>query len=124
MKYEQSRASRSDDRYIHTLHYAWKLKSHVRPPKVEHIRCLQLDTQGNYLAQIVVRFDTEQTTTLRAYNKAPMTYDYVPDQRRQEKTNRHIDYVVFERTITDPNSKWMIRDKVAPYVGGPLPEMM
>lgn len=70
---------------------------------------------------LLLRYEFEITTTW--YNKAPMTFDYARSKMKETHEATGYEYIAFERTISDPSSKWTVRDKVAPYLAmGPLPE--
>lgn len=107
----------------HRAHLAWSLVKHIEPPQVVHVRCLQLDAQGGMLVQLVLLLRYEFEATATWYNKAPMTFDYARNKMKDAEQGTGYEYIAFERTISDPTSRWMVRDKVAPYLGlGPLPE--
>lgn len=85
----------------------WRFVKEVERPKVVHARVASLFDKDNLFAQVTVRIHTEQILAIKdRYNRT-----ITGDARQPKKV---IDYVVFERHLTDPYGRWRICGKINP----------
>ncbi|TNN08179.1 putative 39S ribosomal protein L45 isoform 2 [Schistosoma japonicum] len=85
----------------------WKFVGNIEPPKVVHIRCKEYLSKGNHYAQVTVRFYTQQILSI--YNRFGRLLYGNPDTAVDV-----LEYVVFEKHISDEYGTWRLHCKVAP----------
>ncbi|KAH8080202.1 hypothetical protein HD553DRAFT_317671 [Filobasidium floriforme] len=115
LEYAKSRASAASSSTSHGgPKIEWAVNKYLSAPRIVHARNWVIDpkTQAE-VAQVIVRFETEQTLTIHQRNKPSST-----------RSSRISECWVFERYLMDPMSKWQIRDKVTPFTGGEIPETL
>ncbi|PIA16348.1 hypothetical protein COEREDRAFT_28040, partial [Coemansia reversa NRRL 1564] len=84
----------------HNRVFDWQLVSSLRAPEIAHIRCARF-ASGYMFAQVVVRVDQKQKVTLHSKGAEPVS-----------KTMNVIEYLVFQRQITEDSSPWWITGKL------------
>ncbi|KAJ2651609.1 hypothetical protein IWW40_001509 [Coemansia sp. RSA 1250] len=85
--------------------FEWRKESTLTPARIVQIRCGRI--AGNYtVGQVVVRMDQEQTVSAIARGARSQI------KRGDAKTTHVREYVVFQRTVTDPNEPWFIYGKI------------
>ncbi|KAJ2082097.1 hypothetical protein H4R24_001838 [Coemansia sp. RSA 988] len=84
----------------HNRVFDWELVSSQRAPEISHICCARF-ASGYMFAQVVVRVDQKQKVTLHSKNAEPVS-----------KTMHVIEYLVFQRQITESSSPWWITGKL------------
>ncbi|KAJ2658292.1 hypothetical protein IW148_004762 [Coemansia sp. RSA 1199] len=87
------------------VNFSWRKESTLSPPKIVQIRCGRIS--GNYtIGQVVVRIDQEQTVTPISKNAR------APSMSRNTKTTHVREYVVLQRSVTEPEEPWYIYGKI------------
>jgi hypothetical protein len=95
-------------RRMPNVSFDWKIQKEVTPTQCVSVRTLGgLDPKmgrrrGSY-AQILVKFDTEQSLTI--HNKAGKLI-------KDDGAHRVIEYLVFERKFWEETGPWLIRDQL------------
>ncbi|RTG86061.1 large subunit ribosomal protein L45, partial [Schistosoma bovis] len=84
----------------------WKFVGNIEPPRVVQIRCKELISKGNFYAQVTVRFYTQQILSI--YNRFGRLLYGNPDTAVDV-----LDYVVFERHVSDEYGTWRLHGKVS-----------
>ncbi|XP_058795757.1 large ribosomal subunit protein mL45 isoform X2 [Phymastichus coffea] len=85
----------------------WKLVKLLEPAKIVHARCTSLFTESNIFAQVTTRFHTQQILAL---------YDRFGRLIHGSKIIKKdvLDYVVFEKHLSNTYSKWRLHGKIIP----------
>ncbi|XP_023220831.1 probable 39S ribosomal protein L45, mitochondrial isoform X1 [Centruroides sculpturatus] len=99
--------------YPEMMHHAenktirWKLVQSLEPPRVVHIRCMDLITKENMFAQLTVRFHTQQT--LAVYDRfGRLLYG------SEHLLKDVLEYVVYEKHLSNQYGLWRIHGKIIP----------
>jgi large subunit ribosomal protein L45 len=88
-----------------TIH--WSFLESVEPPKVVHIRCTDVISKENIFSQITVRFHTKQV--LAVYDRFGRL------MHGSESIGKDVlEYVVFEKHLSNSYGVWRIHDKIIP----------
>jgi len=85
----------------------WNFIQCLEPPRVVHIRCQDMMSKSNMFAQITLRLHTQQTLAV---------YDRFGRLMHGSETavKDVLEYVVFEKHITNPYATWKIHGKIIP----------
>ncbi|KAJ2355058.1 hypothetical protein GGF43_002908 [Coemansia sp. RSA 2618] len=85
--------------------FDWRKESTLSPPRIVQIRCGRIS--GNYMiGQVVVRIDQEQTVTPIAKGSRVL-------KKNLGSTTTHVrEYVVLQRSVTEPEEPWYIYGKI------------
>lgn len=85
----------------------WKFLESLEPPRVSHIRCVELLSKQNVYAQITVRFHTKQTLAI---------YDRFGRLIHGSETIAKdvLEYVVFEKHLSSEYGVWRMHAKIIP----------
>lgn len=88
-----------------TIH--WKFLQSLEPPRVVHARVTDIITKENMFAQVTVRFHTQQMLAI---------YDRFGRLMHGSEilTKDVLEYVVFEKHISNEYGKWRLHDKIIP----------
>lgn len=88
-----------------TIH--WRFLQSLEPPRVVHARCTEVITKENQFAQVTVRFHTQQMLAI---------YDRFGRLMHGSEilTKDVLEYVVFEKHISNEYGKWRLHDKIIP----------
>jgi len=89
--------------------FVWELVEEMERPRVVNARVATFDSKDSLLAQVVVRMHTKQILAL--YNSVGTLTKGHPTRPRDV-----IDYVVFERLLAKPQSRWRIATKLPPQL--------
>ncbi|XP_054719017.1 probable 39S ribosomal protein L45, mitochondrial [Uloborus diversus] len=85
----------------------WKFLQSLEPSRVVHIRCNEIMDKSNLFAQVTVRFHTQQI--LAVYDRFGRL------MLGSEETPKDVlEYVVFEKHLTNPYGTWKIHAKLIP----------
>ncbi|XP_065335235.1 large ribosomal subunit protein mL45 isoform X1 [Cloeon dipterum] len=86
---------------------SWKFHQSLSPPKVVHARTNSVVSKDNLFAQVTVRFHTQQSLCIydRFGRKIYGDENLVKDV---------LEYVVFEKHITEQYGKWRVHHKIIP----------
>ncbi|KAL1915394.1 uncharacterized protein VTP21DRAFT_6852 [Calcarisporiella thermophila] len=86
--------------------YVWKLHDNIEPPRIVSVRCLAegYGRGGFSLGQVIVRLHTKQS--MAVYDKRRLIGG---DPNAPKEL---LEYIVFQRVISDPESTWRIYGKV------------
>lgn len=85
----------------------WNFIQCLEPPRIVHIRVTEMLSKKNKFAQITVRLHTQQT--LAVYDRFGRL------MLGSESTVKDVlEYVVFEKHITNPHGVWRIHGKIIP----------
>ncbi|RXG62253.1 putative 39S ribosomal protein L45, mitochondrial [Armadillidium vulgare] len=85
----------------------WAFHGSIEPPRAVHVRHVDILTKDNVFAQITVRFHTQQT--LAVYDRFGRLI------HGSETVLRDVlEYVVFEKHISNIYGLWRIHDKIIP----------
>ncbi|XP_073993527.1 mitochondrial ribosomal protein L45 [Rhodnius prolixus] len=85
----------------------WRFLESIQPPKVVHVRCLDVITKENIFSQITVRFHTQQI--LAVYDRFGRLI-----HGNEQLPKDVLEYVVFEKHLSNKYGKWRIHDKIIP----------
>ncbi|KAF9974784.1 39S ribosomal protein L45, mitochondrial [Modicella reniformis] len=85
--------------------YEWRYHGIIEKPKIVSIR--QGQVGGHVLIQIIVRLHSNQSMAVYDKKNRLMAGDL-------KKTVPVLEYIVFQRYITDPKDNWKILGKTAP----------
>uniref|UniRef100_A0A2K5Y296 Large ribosomal subunit protein mL45 n=1 Tax=Mandrillus leucophaeus TaxID=9568 RepID=A0A2K5Y296_MANLE len=77
----------------------WSFVESLEPSHVVQVRCSSMKNQGNVYGQITVRMHTRQT--LAIYDRFDVPKDV-------------LEYVVFEKQLTNPYGSWRMHSKIVP----------
>ncbi|KAK2142744.1 hypothetical protein LSH36_919g01007 [Paralvinella palmiformis] len=88
-----------------TVH--WEYITGLEPPRVVHVRSVDALSKDNVYGQVTVRFHTQQI--LAVYDRFGRLM-YGSDTIVKDT----LEYVVFEKHISDENSRWRIHGKIIP----------
>ncbi|XP_017035874.1 large ribosomal subunit protein mL45 [Drosophila kikkawai] len=85
----------------------WKFLQSLEPPRVVHARCTEVITKENQFAQVTVRFHSQQMLAI---------YDRFGRLMHGSEilTKDVLEYVVFEKHISNEYGKWRLHDKIIP----------
>lgn len=88
-----------------TIH--WKFLKSLEPPRVVHARCTDIVTKENLFAQVTVRFHTQQLLAI---------YDRFGRLMHGSEilAKDVLEYIVFEKHISNEYGVWRLHDKVIP----------
>ena len=88
-----------------TIH--WKFLQSLEPPKVVHARVTDIITKENLFAQVTVRFHTQQLLAI---------YDRFGRLMHGSEilAKDVLEYVVFEKHISNEYGQWRLHDKIIP----------
>ncbi|XP_067614513.1 large ribosomal subunit protein mL45 [Eurosta solidaginis] len=88
-----------------TIH--WRFLQSLEPPKLVHARVTDMITKDNLFAQVTVRFHTQQMLAI---------YDRFGRLMHGSETLSKdvLEYVVFEKHISNEYGKWRLHDKIIP----------
>ncbi|XP_060647865.1 large ribosomal subunit protein mL45 [Drosophila nasuta] len=88
-----------------TIH--WRFLQSLEPPRVVHARVTEVITKENQFAQVTVRFHTQQMLAI---------YDRFGRLMHGSEilTKDVLEYVVFEKHISNEYGKWRLHDKIIP----------
>lgn len=90
----------------------WNLIQFLEAPRIVQIRGQDLMDRSNLFAQVTIRLYTQQT--LAVYDRFGRL------MHGSESTVKDVlEYVVFEKHITNPNSNWRIHGKIIPEWSAP-----
>ncbi|XP_008053904.2 39S ribosomal protein L45, mitochondrial, partial [Carlito syrichta] len=85
----------------------WSFVESLEPPQVVQVRCSSLVNQGNMYGQVTVRMHTRQT--LAIYDRfGRLMYG------QEDVPKDVLEYVVFERHLTNPYGSWRLHGKIVP----------
>lgn len=84
----------------------WQMLRSLEPARVVHVRTEEAG-QGNVFAQLTVRFHTQQT--LAVYDRFGRLL-----HGSEAIVKDVLDYIVFERALTDQYGHWRIHHKIVP----------
>ncbi|KAK9498732.1 hypothetical protein O3M35_003301 [Rhynocoris fuscipes] len=85
----------------------WRFLESIEPPKVVHVRCLDVITKTNIFSQITVRFHTQQILAVYdRFGRLMHGNENIPKDV--------LEYVVFEKHLANQYGKWRIHDKIIP----------
>ncbi|XP_072483224.1 large ribosomal subunit protein mL45-like [Notamacropus eugenii] len=85
----------------------WSFVESLEPPKVVHVRCPNMVSEGNMYGQVTVRMHTRQT--LAIYDRfGRLMYG------QEDVPKDVLEYVVFERHLTNPYGAWRMHGKIVP----------
>ncbi|XP_005990130.1 39S ribosomal protein L45, mitochondrial [Latimeria chalumnae] len=93
-----------------TIH--WKFVESLEPPRVVHIRCPDMMNKGNLYGQVTVRMHTKQM--LAIYDRFGRLMYGAEDFPKDV-----LEYVVFERHLVNPYSRWRMHGKIVPVWAPP-----
>nr|CAG4649674.1 EOG090X0DDP [Scapholeberis mucronata]SVE93875.1 EOG090X0DDP [Scapholeberis mucronata] len=85
----------------------WQFLKSLEPPRVVHVRCTDIVTKENIFSQVTVRFHTQQLLALYdrfgrlLYGSEVIAKDV-------------LEYVVFEKHLSNTYGKWRIHEKIIP----------
>lgn len=88
-----------------TIH--WRFLQSLEPPRVVHARVTEVITKENQFAQVTVRFHTQQM--LAIYDRFGRLM-----HGSEVVTKDVLEYVVFEKHISNEYGKWRLHDKIIP----------
>ncbi|EDX13957.1 GD20969 [Drosophila simulans] len=85
----------------------WKFLQSLEPPRVVHARVTEVITKENQFAQVTVRFHSQQMLAI---------YDRFGRLMHGSEiiTKDVLEYVVFEKHISNEYGKWRLHDKIIP----------
>ncbi|XP_028675218.1 39S ribosomal protein L45, mitochondrial [Erpetoichthys calabaricus] len=85
----------------------WQFLESLEPPRVVHVRCPEMINKGNVYGQITVRMHSKQT--LAIYDRfGRLMYG------SEDLPKDVLEYVVFERHLVSPYSRWRMHGKIVP----------
>ncbi|XP_074117420.1 large ribosomal subunit protein mL45 [Sminthopsis crassicaudata] len=85
----------------------WSFVESLEPPRVVHVRCPNMVNEGNSYGQVTVRMHTRQT--LAIYDRyGRLMYG------QEDMPKDVLEYVVFERHLTNPYGAWRMHGKIVP----------
>lgn len=85
----------------------WSFVESLEPPRVVHVRCPNMVNEGNLYGQVTVRMHTRQT--LAIYDRfGRLMYG------QEDVPKDVLEYVVFERHLTNPYGTWRMHGKIVP----------
>ena len=88
-----------------TIH--WRFIKSLEPPRVVHARCTDVISKDNIFGQVTVRFHTQQM--LAIYDRfGRLMYG------SETVTKDVLEYVVFEKHLSNEYGLWRIHDKIIP----------
>lgn len=86
---------------------AWNFIQCLEPPRIVQIRAQDMMSKSNVFAQVTVRLHTQQT--LAVYDRFGRL------MHGSESTVKDVlEYVVFEKHLTNPYAQWKIHGKIIP----------
>lgn len=85
----------------------WRLLDELEPPRLVHARCTDVVSKENIYAQVTVRFHTRQT--LAVYDRFGRLMHGSEIQAKDV-----LEYVVFEKHLSDVYGTWRLHDKIVP----------
>lgn len=85
----------------------WKFIKSIEPPQVAHVRVTEVISKENIFAQITVRFHTQQV--LAIYDRFGRLI-----HGSEILAKDVLEYVVFEKHISNQHGTWRIHDKIIP----------
>ncbi|EAW60511.1 mitochondrial ribosomal protein L45 [Homo sapiens] len=85
----------------------WSFVESLEPSHVVQVRCSSMMNQGNVYGQITVRMHTRQT--LAIYDRfGRLMYG------QEDVPKDVLEYVVFEKQLTNPYGSWRMHTKIVP----------
>ncbi|CAH3172982.1 unnamed protein product [Porites lobata] len=94
----------SPDKNLH-----WRYVSTVTRPKVVHVRANPVETKTNLFAQITVRIHSKQVMAIKDKHGRHI-------KGSDKEVREVVDYVVFERHLTNKYGKWRVCGKLFPQL--------
>ena len=88
-----------------TIH--WKFLQSLEPPRVVHARCTDVISKDNIFGQVTVRFHTQQI--LAVYDRFGRLM-----HGSEILAKDVLEYVVFEKHLSNQYGLWRIHDKIIP----------
>ncbi|XP_015252181.1 PREDICTED: 39S ribosomal protein L45, mitochondrial [Cyprinodon variegatus] len=85
----------------------WKFVESLEPPRVVHARCPDMVTKGNLYGQVTVRMHSKQT--LAIYDRFGRLM-----LGSEEQPKDVLEYLVIERHLINPYSRWRLHGKIVP----------
>ncbi|KAM6163179.1 large ribosomal subunit protein mL45 isoform 1-T1 [Rhynchocyon petersi] len=90
----------------------WSFVESLEPPQVVQARCSSMVNQGNMYGQVTVRMHTRQT--LAIYDRfGRLMYG------QEDVPKDVLEYVVFEKHLTNPYGSWRMHGKIVPQWAPP-----
>ncbi|MED6276350.1 39S ribosomal protein L45, mitochondrial [Characodon lateralis] len=85
----------------------WRFVESLEPPRVVHARCPEMVTKGNLYGQVTVRMHSKQTIAI---------YDRFGRLMlgSEEQPKDVLEYLVIERHLINPYSRWRLHGKIVP----------
>ncbi|XP_047220863.1 39S ribosomal protein L45, mitochondrial isoform X2 [Girardinichthys multiradiatus] len=85
----------------------WRFVESLEPPRVVHARCPDMVTKGNLYGQVTVRMHSKQTIAI---------YDRFGRLMlgSEEQPKDVLEYLVIERHLINPYSRWRLHGKIVP----------
>ncbi|XP_043969470.1 39S ribosomal protein L45, mitochondrial [Gambusia affinis] len=85
----------------------WRFVESLEPPRVVHARCPDMVTKGNLYGQVTVRMHSKQTVAI---------YDRFGRLMlgSEEQPKDVLEYLVIERHLVNPYSRWRLHGKIVP----------
>lgn len=88
-----------------TIH--WQFVKSLEPPRVVHARCTDVISKDNIFGQVTVRFHTQQMLAIfDRFGRLMYGSETVPKDV--------LEYVVFEKHLSNEYGQWRIHDKIIP----------
>ncbi|KAM4750025.1 large ribosomal subunit protein mL45 isoform 1-T1 [Anableps anableps] len=85
----------------------WRFVESLEPPRVVHARCPDMVTKGNLYGQVTVRMHSKQT--LAIYDRFGRLM-----LGSEEQPKDVLEYLVIERHLINPYSRWRLHGKIVP----------
>ncbi|XP_014905368.1 large ribosomal subunit protein mL45 [Poecilia latipinna] len=85
----------------------WRFVESLEPPRVVHVRCPDMVTKGNLYGQVTVRMHSKQT--LAIYDRFGRLM-----LGSEEQPKDVLEYLVIERHLVNPYSRWRLHGKIVP----------
>ncbi|XP_006638450.1 large ribosomal subunit protein mL45 [Lepisosteus oculatus] len=85
----------------------WSFVESLEPPRVVHVRCPHMVSKGNLYGQVTLRMHSRQTLAI---------YDRFGRLMLGSETDPRdvLEYLVFERHLVNPYSRWRMHGKIVP----------
>ncbi|KAK6473160.1 39S ribosomal protein L45 [Huso huso] len=85
----------------------WSFLESLEPPRVVHVRCPDMVSKGNLYGQVTVRMHSKQMLAIYdRFGRLMYGSEAVPRDV--------LEYVVFERHLVSPYSRWRMHGKIVP----------
>ncbi|KAI3383230.1 hypothetical protein SNEBB_010765 [Seison nebaliae] len=87
--------------------FKWKIVERIQPPRIVHVKTQEMLSDETIFGQITVRIHSKQTISV--YDRFGYLMFGDPEVPREI-----LDYMVFEKLITDTNGEWRLHTKIIP----------